>query len=51
MPEAKHYCRDCDTHFNASIDKHSEVYHEGGVFRGLRNGNFRDYERRVDEVK
>lgn len=47
MAEADHYCADCDTHFNASPEQHAETYHDGGIFRGVRNGNYRSYERRT----
>lgn len=40
---AKHYCADCNTHFRATLNQHAETYHDGGVFRGIRYGNFRDY--------
>jgi len=40
-----HYCADCDTHFRASIDQHAETYHDDGLFRGVQNGDYEDYER------
>jgi hypothetical protein len=46
MMESKHYCASCETHFRASIEQHAETYHEGGLFEGIENGDFRDYERR-----
>lgn len=40
---AKHYCFDCGFHFRASIEQHSETYHDGGIFRGVKDGNWKDY--------
>jgi hypothetical protein len=44
MAEANHYCAECDTHFRASIEQHAETYHNSGLFEGVENGNFRDYQ-------
>lgn len=41
---AKHYCADCDFHFRATPEQHADTYHGGGMFRGITNGNWRDYE-------
>lgn len=43
---AKHYCDDCGFHFNADPEQHAETYHGGGLFRGITNGNWRDWNRR-----
>ena len=45
MAESKHYCRDCDTHLRCSIETHAEVAHDGFMFRGIENGDFRDWQR------
>jgi hypothetical protein len=45
--KAKHYCADCETHFRASMEQHANTYHNGGVFRGVENGDWRDYERKT----
>lgn len=45
---SNHYCDDCETHFRASMEKHAEVYHDGGLFRGIEGGDWRDYQRRED---
>lgn len=42
MAEANHYCDDCETHFRASIEQHAKTYHDGGMFIGVENGNWRD---------
>jgi len=46
MAVADHYCASCDTHYRADPEQHAETYHDGGIFRGIENGNWRDYERR-----
>ncbi|WP_200531577.1 MULTISPECIES: hypothetical protein [unclassified Halorubrum] len=43
---AKHYCADCGWHFRVDPAVHADLEHDGGLFRGVVNGNFRDYERR-----
>jgi hypothetical protein len=45
MAEANHYCASCDTHFRADLEQHAEIYHDGGVFRGIEQGNYQDYKR------
>jgi len=45
MAVANHYCADCDTHYRADPEQHAKTYHNGGVFRGIESGNYRDYER------
>lgn len=47
---AKHYCADCNTHYRASPRQHADTYHDGLLFRGIRNGNFRDYQNRQRRV-
>jgi len=56
MAEANHYCADCDTHFGGppnyvTPEEHADIAHNGGVFRGVRNGNYRDYERKTGRLK
>lgn len=46
MAEANHYCADCEIHFRDTIEGHAETYHGGGLFRGVEDGNWRDWERR-----
>jgi len=46
MAQANHYCRSCDTHFRASPEQHAETYHDGGVFQGVTDGNWKDWERK-----
>lgn len=46
MATARHYCADCETHFRGSVEDHAEAYHDGGIFRGLRDGDWRDWQRR-----
>jgi len=46
MAEAKHYCFGCDTHFRASPTIHADVALDRGVFRGIVNGDYSDYDRR-----
>lgn len=46
MAKADNYCADCGFHFNASKEQHAETYHDGGVFRGIMGGNYKDWERR-----
>lgn len=46
MARAEHYCADCGTHFQASIEEHARIEHDGGIFRGIENGDWRDYESR-----
>lgn len=53
MAEAKHYCATCDTHFGGppnyiSPEEHANIAHEGGVFRGIENADWKDWERRQD---
>lgn len=48
MPEANHYCANCDTHFRVDIEQHAETYHDGGVFLGVEDGDFRDFEEAYD---
>lgn len=56
MAEANHYCADCDTHFGGppnhmTPEEHADFTHGGGMFRGVRNGNYRDYERKTGRLK
>lgn len=46
MAESKHYCKSCDTHLLCDMETHSEVAHDGGMFRGIEDGDYKDYERR-----
>lgn len=51
MVESKHYCADCQTHFGGSPnyvtpEEHADIAHGGGWFRGIANGDFRDWTRR-----
>lgn len=51
MARAKHYCADCDTHFGGppnyvTPQEHADIAHDGGVFRGIENGNYEDWQRR-----
>jgi hypothetical protein len=39
------WCRDCETHFRARPEVHSEVYHSGGDFDFL-EGDWKDARRR-----
>lgn len=59
MPRAKHYCATCDTHFggepnNVTPQEHADIEHNGGMFQGVKNGNYKDWERkknhRVDSL-
>ena len=44
MAESNHYCSDCETHFRCSIERHAEVAHDGFMFRGVENGDWRDWQ-------
>lgn len=51
MARAKHYCADCETHFggppnNITPEEHANTAHNGGMFRGVRNGNYEDWKRK-----
>lgn len=51
MAKAKHYCAECQTHFGGppnyiSPEEHANIEHDGGIFRGIKDGNFRDWKRR-----
>jgi len=51
MPHADHYCADCDTHFggppnNMTPEEHADVAHDGGLFRGIEDGDYEDWERK-----
>lgn len=51
MARANHYCADCDTHFGGppnyvTPEEHADIAHDGGLFRGIRNGNYKDWQRR-----
>lgn len=53
MARSKHYCADCDTHFggppnNVTPEQHAEVAHDGGIFRGIKDGNYKDWNRKQD---
>lgn len=55
MAEAKHYCADCDTHYGGppnyiNPEEHGDIAHGGGVFRGVSNGDYRDYERNTGDL-
>jgi hypothetical protein len=50
MAQSKHYCADCETHFGGppnyvTPEEHADHRHNGGLFRGVKNGNFRDWNR------
>lgn len=54
MARAKHYCRDCDTHFGGppnsiSPEEHADIAHEQGLFRGIRDGDKWDWQRRYGD--
>lgn len=44
MPEGKNYCADCGFHFRDSIESHADTYHNGAIFRGVEDGNYKDYQ-------
>jgi len=46
MAESNHYCSDCDTHLRCDMETHADVAHDGGLFRGIENGDYKDYQRR-----
>lgn len=51
MAQSKHYCAICDTHFggppnNITPEQHADTAHDGGLFKGIRNGNYKDWQRR-----
>jgi len=46
MAEANHYCADCGTHFRADPETHARVEHDGGFFRGVIDGNYKDWQRK-----
>ena len=46
MARARHYCRDCQTHFRVSPRQHADTAHQGGLFRGIVDGTWRDWRRR-----
>jgi hypothetical protein len=48
MAEAKHYCAECDTHFRVDPQEHADLEHDGYLFHGIENGDFRDYKRKHD---
>jgi hypothetical protein len=48
MARSQHYCADCNTHFggppeNITPKEHADLKHNGGLFRGVKNGDFRDF--------
>ena len=48
MAESKHCCAECDTHFggppnDVTPEEHAEIAHEGGLFLGVKNGNWKDW--------
>lgn len=50
MAKAQHYCQDCDTHFGGPPNfitpkQHADIAHNGGVFRGIKNGDFEKWNR------
>jgi hypothetical protein len=46
MAKSKHYCADCGFHFRSSVEQHAESYHNGGVFRGIEGGDWKDWKRK-----
>jgi hypothetical protein len=48
MAEAKHYCADCQTHFRSSIEQHARTYHDGGLFNGVEDGDYKSYKRKAN---
>jgi hypothetical protein len=51
MARAKHYCADCDSHFggspnNITPEEHANIAHNSGMFRGVQNGNYKDWKRK-----
>lgn len=56
MPKSRHYCADCDTHFggppdNITPEEHAEIEHNGGIFRGVEDGNYKDWKRKENYVE
>lgn len=56
MARAKHYCATCDTHFgsdpnNVTPEEHANIEHDGGMFRGVKNGNYKDWKRKQNHRK
>lgn len=54
MAIAKHYCACCDTHFggppnNITPEEHADIAHDSGVFKGIENGNKKDWERKYSD--
>lgn len=50
MSGAEHYCATCDTHFGGAPnyvtpEEHADIAHDGGIFRGVVGGDWRDWER------
>lgn len=45
MAESKHYCAECDTHLRCDPKEHADFAHEGYLFHGIENGDWRDYRR------
>lgn len=41
--ESNHYCADCDTHFRLPPEEHARIEHDDGLFRGVVDGDYRDY--------
>jgi len=51
MAKAKHYCASCDTHFggppnNITPQEHADIAHDSGIFKGIKNGTKKDWDRR-----
>jgi hypothetical protein len=56
MTRAQHYCADCDTHFGGepncvTPEKHADIAHGGGMFKGVVDGDWRDWERKRSHQK
>jgi hypothetical protein len=59
MAISKHYCATCDTHFggppnDVTPEEHADIEHNGSFFKGIVNGNYKDWQRkeqhRVDSL-
>lgn len=55
MAKSKHYCATCDTHFGGSPNyitpkEHADIAHDGGLCRGIKNGDWRDWKRKNTKI-
>lgn len=44
MAESNHYCAECDTHLRCDPETHADFAHDGYMFQGVTDGDWRDYE-------